>query len=211
MYIRVLTGSLRAYEKVWIIGDDFMSQSFTQYFQDSFCSEEGKTGYIRSHYDVTGFCNSRIKHMQGNVLNRLRTNLIIAINKQLILPKAIIVVMEKDVLIELDHFKSGISEGSGRIAEWLVNQFHRVVTGYKEKLPSKSRKFKFPTILWLLTSTTNVNSTCSNTDDNDSYLQECYKKWNDNIRKATALFREMEVLPLKNWDEDDQHYIYIEQ
>ena len=43
---------------MWIIGDDFMSKSFAQYFQNAF-GDSGKMGYIRAHYDAIGYCQGQ--------------------------------------------------------------------------------------------------------------------------------------------------------
>ena len=174
-----------------------MSKSFAQYFQNAY-SKEGKSAYIRAHYDATGFCSAKIKGMQGNILSRIRNSLIEAVNKQILLPKVIIVIIEHDVLIDLNHYKPGVSEATGRLAEWLINQFHRIITSHKEKLPSKSRKFKFPTILWTKT----VNHNAYSKRD-----QEVIDKWNEALEKAAGLFREMATLKLTGWNVGNFNYL----
>ena len=125
-----------------------MASSFAQHFQDAYHSSNNKVGYIRAHYDVSGFCNGTvIKGGNGNILNRLRNELVRAINEQPLLPRAIVVVLDDDVIDAFNHYIYGFSKSVGRIAERLGNQFHQIVSAHKEKLPSKSRKFKFPTIL----------------------------------------------------------------
>ena len=176
-----------------------MSQSYAQYFQDAYSQDGTRTGYIRAHYDVTGFCNGRlsIKGMTGNILSRLKSCLIEGINDQELLPRAIIMIIDGDLLVEIKHNKPGVSEALGRTMEWIVNQFHRVITGYKEKLPSKARKFKYPTILWCLL------------PENVSF-----GKWNEYRRKcnkamigSVRLFREMDTLEIQGWDQGDKHLV----
>ena len=113
-----------------------MANTYAQYFQNAF-GDHGKVGYLRAHYDITDYCNKRLDAV-GNILNRLRNSLVHAINKQVVLPRGIIMIIENDIMLELNHFEPGISDSLGRILEWLVNQFHRIITGHKEKLPSKA-------------------------------------------------------------------------
>ena len=175
-----------------------MSRTFAQYFQDAYQSDN-KVGYIRAHYDVTSECNARIgrigdKNNLGNILNKLKYALIDCITSQVLLPKAIIMVLEDDLLKEINHFKPGISEALGRTIEWIVNQFHRVITSHKETLPSKSRKYKYPTILWVLLPE-HVNFGKRN-----EFRQKC----NKSITSSVSLFREMCTIELLNWDFTDR-------
>ena len=174
------------------MGDDFVANSYGQYFQNAF-GDNGRVGYIKAHYDVTGLCNARIKRMDGNILNRLRNLLVSTINDQILLPKAIVVIIDEDLMYEINHFKHGISAGIGRLNEWLANQFHRMITAHKEKLPSKARKFKYPTFLW---TTLVTNITLGNRN-------EFREKFNKSICAVTSLFREMQILDIQGFEFDD--------
>ena len=126
-----------------------MADSYAQHFQNAFGSN-GKLGYVKAHYDVSGICNKSISQGNGNIINRVRNAVVKLINDQWLLPKVILLILEGDILEEINHFKPGISGAIGRLLEWLANQLHRVITSHKERLPSKSRKYKYPTILWIL-------------------------------------------------------------
>ena len=78
--------------------------------------------------------------------------------------------------------------------EWIGNQFHRMVTAHKEKLPSRSRKFKYPTFLWLTPSSHYALG------DMNEYRKKC----GDCMNRVTSLFREMETLQI-DWDELDMN------
>ena len=172
-----------------------MVKSFSQYFQNAF-SEDGKTGYIRAHYDVSGYCSGNTAE-GGNILNRLRNILVEAINKEITFPKAIMYVFEEDILDEMNHFKPGVSLLSGRCLEWLGNQIHRIVITHKERLPSKARKFKYPTIFWV---------SLPNHYDWPKSRDESRKKFNSCIRSTVSLFREMQELTFEcsDWDDCDR-------
>ena len=143
------TDHLRAYDSVWILGDVFMAHSYKQFFKNA-RSPNGNLGYLSAHYDISSFFYSYDDNPQGNVLNRLVNLLIMAIGEETLLPKAIIIVLNDDIMDELNHYTTGITISIGKMIEWLMNQIHNIITRYKEKLPSKSRKFKYPTVLWTL-------------------------------------------------------------
>ena len=164
--------------------------SYGQYFQNAF-NTEGKTGYIRAHYDVTGFYQGGTPN--NNVLGRLRNAIAQGINKQVLLPKAIIIIIENDLLNVFRHYKPGISHLCGRSIEWLGNQLHRMITSHKERLASKSRKFKYPTLLWVLLPTHNQWSE----------INEARSKFNTCLKNTSSLFREMQTMDIADWDKED--------
>ena len=55
-YNNIFTANTPGYDKVWFLGDKFMSKSFGQYFQDINRNGENLS-YIRQHYDTTGSCS----------------------------------------------------------------------------------------------------------------------------------------------------------
>ena len=132
-----LSDKVRAYDKVWFIGDEFMDTSFQKHFLD-ICNEDGKANYMTAHYDVTGFSKSTIFRGFGNAVSKIRNQLVKAINEQILLPKAILIVADDDILDALDHYQAGITVGIGKIVKYLANQLHWIVTAHKEKLPTRS-------------------------------------------------------------------------
>ena len=167
------------------MGDQFVATSFGQYFQDAFGGPSGHaTGYIRAHYDVTGYC--RGEGFNDNIIGRLCNAIVNAINKEVLLPKAIILIFENDLLNAVDHYNPRISILCGRLTEWLANNVHKDITSYKEKLPSKSRKFKYPEILWVpLPLHARLNN-----------INDFRVTFNTSVQGIVTLFREMSLMPL---------------
>ena len=153
-----------------------------------------KLGYVRAHYDTAVFCTGSGKNITANIRNRV----VEGINKEVVLPKVIILVFENDMLNSFKHFLPGLSLLSGRCLEWLANQLHRIVVAHKEKLPSKSRKFKYPTILWTM---------LPPHYDWSKSVRESREKFNTCIKNTVSLFREMEVLELEEWDDCDRSLV----
>ena len=149
-----------------------------------------------AHYDTSGFSTSYNTVIPGNILNRIVNLLIQAINTHVLLPKAVIIVLDDDMLDELNHYKSGITRSIGEMIEWIFIQIHRIVTAHKEQLPSKSRKFKYPTILWCLIPCHKVYN----------HYNEYKSIFNKAIIDTVKLFREMSYLELKAWNPDNLEY-----
>ena len=165
-----------------------MAKSFAQYFQNAF-GDNGKMGYIKAHYDTVGYCQGQTKAINNNILSRMRNALVMAINKEIILPKVILVILENDILNAVNHYNPGISLLCGKVMEWLANQFHRIITAHKERLPSKSRKFKYPSIL-LVSAPNHINL---------PNINELRDKFNTALMNICSMYREMAVLTIK-WD-----------
>ena len=175
-----------------------MATSFGQHFQNAF-GDDNKTGYIRTHYDAMGYCSTGQSKIPGNNIASIRNTLVEAINKETVLPKAIILVIENDLLDSFIHYNPGVSLLSGICIEWLANQMHRIIVTHKEQSPSKSCKFKYPTILWL--------ELPSHFDWSNS-KREARGKFNNCIKSTVSLFREMEMLRLSTvWDDCDRGLI----
>ena len=80
--------------------------------------------------------------------------------------------------------------------EWIANQFHNIITAHKEKLPSQSRKFKYPMILWCLIPGHEIYG----------HYNDFKDKFNRNVKNTTRLFREMSELDLTSWEYKNLDY-----
>ena len=172
-----------------------MRKTYTQYFENVYGDgPRSKVGYVRAHHDVFGYTPLG-NEMNQNIISRYRNMLVNAINEHIIMPKAIVINLE-NLLQSLNHFEPGVSTLVGRALEWIANQYHRIVIAHKEKLPTKSRRFRYPIFLW----------TQLPRHYNWSQKQnEFREKVNTCIANTTSLFREMETLAVE-WDDCNRSY-----
>ena len=189
----IFAGDVKAYERIWLVGDGFMLDSYTQYFANAF-GDSGQTDYIRAHYDASGLFHGKDK-LNTSILSRICNAFIKAINDQILFPKAVLIILEQDFITELKHCETGFSTVVGKAIEYISNQFHRIITSHKERLPSKSRKFKFPTVLW--------TTMPSHYDWRD--MNQFRSKFNEAVKITSSLFREFDILELQ-WDDCDRTY-----
>ena len=115
MQFSTLISDLPAYNRIWVVGDDFMSNLFGQYFQDIYNTSPRK-GYTRTHYDVAGFCKGNLG-LNGNIISRIRNAIAEGITKQKLLPRAILIVLDDDILDAIDHYDTGLSLALGK-SKW---------------------------------------------------------------------------------------------
>ena len=149
--------------------------------------------YGKIHYNVTGFCKEKaLSSGIQNILIKLKMALIRALNEQVLLPKAIVIVVDDDIMDSLHHYDAGFSYSIGILIEWLCNEFHDIIKDLKDQLPSKARKFKYPTILWATIPLHEVYGEYNNFKE----------KFNKCIKKTTSLFCEMGYLEI-TWNMKD--------
>ena len=180
-----------------------MTRSYAEYFQNAFMDKDAgynNMGYIKSHCDTFGFCSSGTNYSlaNSNVIGRVRNCLVKAINDQILLLKHILLVLETDLIKAADHYTDGISTVIGQMAEWVVNQMHRLIMAHKEKLATKARKFKYPQIFWIAA----VHHVSLDSDEN--FYR---KKVNLCLYKVAAMYQEVNVLMLHTWDAQDRALI----
>ena len=146
---------------------------------------------MRMKFNVKVF-NSNQFSLTMNVTARLHNNFIRAINENQIFPKAIVFVLDGDLIKTIKFNNYGISEILGQIMKNLMVGIHRVILAQKEKLPPKSKIYDYPTILWTLTPQ-HINFP-GNWDNKSHKLNNC-------IESLVSLFPEMAVLKMKKiWE-----------
>ena len=174
-----------------------MTKGFGPYFQDIY-GENGKTGYVRTHYDTAGLCTGSERHsLKGrNVIGHVRNNFVEAINEYTLLPKVVVVVLDNDIVKSTNHYETGAALAMGPQIDWLATELHRITTAHKERLPTRARKFRYPQFLWV--------TAIKHDKFSDNEFRE---KFNDGVVSVAALHREMHVLKLHSWDPMDRNAV----
>ena len=196
--IDLFAESVQGYDQIWIIGDAFVRDTHEKFFLNTVLPN-GKQDYIATHYDPEICFRSLMDEgnpVDTNVLQRIRNSLVEAINTFVLLPKAILVVVDDNILDDLNHYNTGISSAIGKLMEWLTGEFHQIITSYKDKLPSKSRKFKYPAVLWCLIPLHEIYG----------HYNKYKGKYNTATIKAAKNYKEMDTLALDLWDTENLSY-----
>ena len=148
----IFTEAQKAYDRLWLIGDDFCYYTVQQYFKEA-KFDHGRTHalYAFNNFEVTEFVSSKYKSHNPSVLGQLLNNLMYALNTcKTNLPKVIAVVLDDDVVknVHAKNNKSGEVQ-LNIITEWLLREFEKCITIYKDQLPPKAKKLGYPHLLWL--------------------------------------------------------------
>ena len=135
----------KALDSIWIIGDTFVSSSYERMLKMDNNEHNQNKLYIREQYDV--FAHFNTSHFDTNFLSRLRNVLVATFNKSDQLPRAIIVILDNDLLCFINHNKFSISLEIGTELDWLVDEFHLIIEKRLSQLPVKSKKPPFPHLI----------------------------------------------------------------
>ena len=88
-------------------------------------------------------------NMDHNTISHYRNLLVEAIGDKVIFPKMIIAVPDDDILKYINITDFRISEGLGRVIDWLMCEHDRIVEIHKEHLPAKAKWNNYPQFLWI--------------------------------------------------------------
>ena len=188
---------MAGYEDIWFLGDEFLVKTFGPCIQNIY-GDNDRELYLRQHFNMITFCTgSTNASLRGcNVIGHVHNNYIQAINDHVLLPKYLIICVEDDILKAVNHYKSGSDLAYAPLVKWLSMEIHRCTTAYKEKLPTKARKFKYPQILWPLL--------VFHDDFSDNYYRD---KFNGCILSAILRHRNMYSLRVLTWDNSDRNLV----
>ena len=130
-------------------------------------------------------------------MGRIKNNFVEVINQQILLPKIVIVVLEDDLLNAINHYKTGASLAIEPCLDWIMSELHDITVTYKQKLPTKSRKFRYPQFLW-------ISAIHHDGFNNGNSYRE---KFNRCLMEVSSKYREMHVLHLVAWDPRQKGYM----
>ena len=180
----------RGIERIWIIGDGFCKGSIQQYYLQN----PEKDYFTRTNYEVSAFFSDKYS-INGNFLSRIRSALITAINQEWALPKLIVVMLETDVIDYITERQFDSSKQIERFLSYLMNEFRKIMASFKEKLPSKAKRFSWPHFLWLVP----VVHTSFR-----SRKYDITQLFNSSLEATAQLHHNVTALRLKQvWDEHD--------
>ena len=190
-----------AYECCWFFSDEFGSRSFHQYFQARQVSDY--MGYVKSHFDTTGFFNNSFSSDNPNVISHMANLMVNAMgtvnncNKLYPLPKLVVVVPDEDLVKEFFNHDGAVSKSIKRILNFIMTEHSRAIATFKEHLSAKCMRQDYPHILWIQPPTHDNFSKISNSlRSKFNYCLEEVVKMHDNV--STLMLK-------KVWDGKDNN------
>ena len=83
------------------------------------------------------------------MISRIRNTMVTGIQEHKYLPKFVIVVIDDDLIRYINYPQYGISEALGKLVNWVMSEFNRIVAAQKDFLPKKARKPDQPHFMWI--------------------------------------------------------------
>ena len=123
----------------------------------------------------------------------IHNNYVQIIKEQILLPKAVIVVLEDDMVKAADHYKKGTSSILAPRIHWLITNIFKLTNEYKKNLPTKSCRFKYPQFFWVPAVL------------HDAFgIKNLYReKFNDCLKETVGEMRGHKILDLPTWNRHD--------
>ena len=174
-----------AYELAWIIGDDFVKNTYHQVVGAS-----DHRFYLKDNFKVEKFTSSRSQG-RGNILNRIHNYLVEVLNQIILLPKIIIIVLDSDLYKNIEVKNEEVEDLESIMAftfEYLIKNVHNEIEKHKMIMPIKARKYRYPSVLWIIPPG-HVNFT------DRIIIKNCMQ------------LKEMRFTKLNNWNHNDLYLI----
>ena len=125
-----------------------MSMTYRLHFLLRQNKQFNESCFMKNAFDFKPFCNSRFNSATANMLVRLQNTFASAMNKNPLLPKYVLVVLDDDLITYMNYKGTGVAVLLGEWVTWLVKTFQELIKKRKEQLPNKSKKENMPCMYW---------------------------------------------------------------
>ena len=158
-----------------------------------------ESSYIKRNFEVSQFTTNSFVSNDNNILSRMFNLLVRAFLEKKALPKLIVVVLEDEIIKFMHHKQeqAGISVKFKfkKSIMWLMREYTKAIECFKEYLPEKAKREKYPHVTWIQP-VTNVN--LANNPDRD--------RFGGDLKTYASLFPNMSALKLVQvWDIYDRN------
>ena len=151
---------------------------------------------MKENFQVLEFFSDR-SH-DGNILARIHNNVVRAINEEILFPKAILMVLDGDIVKYAPLNKEGAETFLGKIVNNMVESLHELMNDHKGMMSDKAKKYKYLSFLWM------VPPEHRNFNDNDSRASFAAA-----LESSVMKFNEMRFLKLKTWEINDGNNVAL--
>ena len=103
--------------------------------------------FIKKHYETHIFAKSSL--YGGNMIGRIRNELVHAVNSQALLPRVIVIIPDNDILTSIPYKGMGISDAYDHVIHWLADEFNKIIEVKKDTLHFRAIKHEFPAFIWM--------------------------------------------------------------
>ena len=182
-----------AYDKIWIIGDEFVANTYDQYVKNAVRKNEL---YMKTNYDISCYATKSKDSNIRSILGRIKFQLIKALEKEATLPKSILFLLDDDIICRVElkiSSMDGFTMIMNIIMKWLLNQVRKAIEVRKDQLQPKSIKEDYPVVYWI-EAPQHINF--------NNNLQR--RKFNSAIQNESSVLMNMRIMRMKKvWDPEE--------
>ena len=158
--------------------------------------------FMRNQFELGIFCKSRFTSNDTNILNRLRTSVINAVNTRVKWPKIIVIILERDFIESLQVEVASVSILAslyGTWIEWLSQEISDILSEANKALPVKAKRAREVMVYW----------TAAVMHNNYEYaLRAQIAKFNNCLDSVMKIRDNMRVIKLKKgWNNDNSNLV----
>ena len=131
-----------------------------------------------------------------NILRRIKNSLAAGLDKEVKLPKFIVMILDSDIFEFIDFDGYGISSMIGDMLESLIKDLIEMIDDHKSKLPTKCKKEDYPFFYWIAL------------PHHKNFNNNIRSKFNSTLDTIVKLYSEMRIALIKeHWDFDDDNLV----
>ena len=190
----IVVDDLKGISKIWILGDNFIAESFRKNFKKASADL-----FMRNNYEVIAHCSSKYSDKNINTLSCIVNSFIHAMNTKFYLPDFLIVFLDSDLIDYLQYKKLNTAQLLGPWIEYLTEFIDESLQNRHQLLPAKVRLSTPTQVYWV------EALGHSNFDYMDKQAREIFNQCMD---AACKLHEPMRVLKLREyWDKSNDNLV----
>ena len=151
----MLTGNIKAVRNMWFIGDSFLQDIFATFSsirREAIITNRSQP-FAYAYFNPTAFYQGSNVNGIKNILARILNSFIEALNRNESLPSYIMVILDKDIIKNINHFNYGISWIISRCLHWLCTQINRLIITRRNEIidqrPGALLTNNQPIVIWI--------------------------------------------------------------
>ena len=104
---------------------------------------------MKENFDVKVFATDKYSSNNPSLICRIRNQLVEAIDDNKLMPRAIVVILDRDIIGGMNMPELGLSLICGTQLNWIAREFNRIVQAHKDRLQKKSVRTDSPKFIWM--------------------------------------------------------------
>ena len=153
MFIKTISGHILGCKHIWIIRDEFMAQTANQYFKQA-CympvrGQDTMSTHCGDNFEIKLFHATEYGSNVCDFMAHLCNTLAGALNDEKLLPKAIVFVLDDEMIKYANINKFGMSLAYGKLLHYLMSEINKLILAKKDFLPVRSRCPHQSEMIWI--------------------------------------------------------------